>query len=181
MGTTTTSSSTAKAAPSEGPGDGSVYGAFVSLQLDDQRSLKDSLESRAAGVITSSGVLVTLLFGLAAITTHTKNFQLPSSAHIPLIVALGAFVSAFGLAVAVGVPFRYKAVTPAGLEQIRIDKWRDREWVALRRIAGTEIVQFEGYLRANRIKAWLLLAAGASQLVALVALGITVALILWHG
>src|SRR5690348_2751196 len=75
MPETTTMSSAAETVLSDGPGDGSVYGAFVSRQLDDERSRKESLEARAAGVITSSGVLVTLLFGLAAITTNTKNFR----------------------------------------------------------------------------------------------------------
>jgi hypothetical protein len=59
----------------DGPDDGSVHGAFVSRQLDDQRALKDSLERRASAVITTSGVLVTLVFGLATITTKTKGYK----------------------------------------------------------------------------------------------------------
>ena len=165
----------------EGPGDGRVYEAFVSRQLEDQRSLKDSLERRASGVITSSGVLVTLLFGLAAITTRTSNYNLPHDAHLPLVVALAAFVVACACAVVAGVPFRYRGSSPGGLEAVRIHRWRDREWVARRRVAGTEIVILRAYKRANRIKAWLLVGAGVAQVAALVALGVSVALILSRG
>jgi hypothetical protein len=164
--------------PDQSPGDGRIYGEFVSLQLDDQRSLKDSLESRAAGVITSSGVLVTLLFGFAAITTNTKGYRLPGTAHIPLLVALGAFVLAFALAVVVGIPFVYNRVAPAALYEHVRDNWFEPEWVARRNLAVTEIGQVRGYIRSNRIKAWILAVAGLAQLVALLSLAVSVGLIL---
>jgi hypothetical protein len=164
--------------PDQTPGDGGVYGAFVSLQLDDQRSLKDSLERRAGGVITSSGALVTLLFGFAAITTHSNGYRLPSTTHVPLLIALGAFVLAFGLAVAVGLPLIHKRVDVDGLNESVGENWFEPDWVARRRVAVTEIDQFKGYLRSNRIKAMLLAGAGAAQLLALLALAVTVGLIL---
>jgi hypothetical protein len=167
---------------SEGPGDGSVYGAFISQQLDDQRDLKDSLERRASSVITSSGVLVTLLFGLTAITTSATNYRLPEAAHTPLVIALGAFVASSALALIVGIPiFRFRGAAPVGLEAIRLNKWRDRDWVARRRVAGTEVVMMKSYKRANRVKAWFLVGAGSAQIVALVALSVTVAVILTDG
>lgn len=165
----------------EGPGDGSVYGAFISRQLDDQRGLKTSLEGRATGVITSSSVLVTLLFGLAAITARTSHYRLPGSAHAPLLVALAAFVVAFALAVAVGIPFRLRGADADGLEKTRLEMWRDADWKARRRVAGSEIIIITSYKAANKIKARLLIGAGVSQLVALITLGVTVGIILSRG
>lgn len=165
----------------EDPGDGGIYGAFVSVQLNDQRVLKESLERRASALITTSGVLVTLLFGLSALTTRREGYRLPTSAHLPLLIALSAFVVAVALAVVVGIPAPYRAPKPNELEIIRLEKWRDREWVARRRVAGTEIVQLESYRRANGRKALLLLGAGIAQLVALAALAITVGIILLQG
>jgi hypothetical protein len=175
-----TRTSAADTAEGEGPGDGNVYGAFVSRQLEDQRALKESLDRRALAVITSSGVLVTLLFGLAAITTRASGFHLPQSAHGPLIAALVAFVVACALAVVVSIPFRYLGASPQDLERIRLNRWREREWVARRRVTGTEIVVIRSYRRANRAKARLLVGASVAQLGALVALAVTVAKILAH-
>jgi hypothetical protein len=164
----------------EGPGDGNIYGAFVTRQLEDQRDLKDSLERRAAAVITTSGVLVTLLFALTTITTRRDGYTLPDAAHFPLYAALGAFVAACVLALLVSVPRRYRGASAVELEKTRLTQWWERDGVARRRVAGTEIVLIQSYRRSNGVKAWLLIAAGAAQILALLALGATVAIILIH-
>jgi hypothetical protein len=85
------------------------------------------------------------------------------------------------LALIVSLPFRLKAAAPAGLEKIRLEKWREPEWKARRRVAGTEIALINSYRRVNGFKAWLLVGAGAAQIVAVAALGVTVRLIVSHG
>src|SRR5438876_2404695 len=46
---------------------GSVYADFIEKELDDQRASKTSMEQRAVAVVTTAGVLVTLLFGFASL------------------------------------------------------------------------------------------------------------------
>ena len=43
---------------------GSSYGPTIKAQLDEERVRKTSLEGRGIGIVTSSGALATLLFGL---------------------------------------------------------------------------------------------------------------------
>ena len=45
----------------------SIYADFIKEQLDAQEARKVSLEQRGLAVITTSGALVTLLFGLTAL------------------------------------------------------------------------------------------------------------------
>ena len=90
--------------------------------LEDAQKTKASLESRAAGVITTSAALVTLVFGFAAIATRTSQFR-PSSAQLTeLRFALGAIVAASALAVLVNAPLFYRAVSIKGRVRHLLEK-----------------------------------------------------------
>src|SRR2546427_71248 len=73
---------------------GSVYADFIEKELDDQRASKPSMEQRALAVVTTAGVLVTLLFGFASLAKKKDGFHIPSSAHLWFYLALGALVVA---------------------------------------------------------------------------------------
>src|SRR5204863_5652630 len=67
---------------SEEPGS-SVLLDYLNDQLARQDARKVSLEQRALAVITTSGALVTLLFGLAALSSkRAATFTLPGSASV---------------------------------------------------------------------------------------------------
>src|SRR4051794_11113883 len=102
-------------------GDGSAYGVYIASELEDVRALKASLEERALAVVTTSGVLVTLLFALASVVTSKKNYSIPVAARPALIVALAAFVLAAALALIVIVPSKHRGPSTADLEQIRLN------------------------------------------------------------
>jgi hypothetical protein len=72
------------------PTAGDAYTALIIEQLAEERSRKTSLEQRGISVITSSGALVTLLFGLAALTTKPQGYQVPDGATFSFILALVA-------------------------------------------------------------------------------------------
>jgi hypothetical protein len=61
-----------------GPG-AKVIMSLLETELKIEDARKTSIEGRAAGVITTSGTLVTLLFGLVAIITKLTNYQAPTS------------------------------------------------------------------------------------------------------
>ncbi len=52
---------------------GSSFGPTIKAQLDEERNRKASLESRGIGIVTSSGALATLLFGLVTFTRDNVN------------------------------------------------------------------------------------------------------------
>lgn len=55
----------------------SIYAAYVNEQLAAQDSRKTSIEQRGIAVITTSGTLVSLLFGLVAVLTAADDYQYP--------------------------------------------------------------------------------------------------------
>lgn len=167
----------------EAPGNGAAYGAFIASELDDLRALKASLEQRALAVVTTSGILVTLLFGLASVVTSRKNYTLPAAARPALVAALAAFVVAAALALIVNFPFKYRASSAEDLERIRKDRdlWREADWISARRIAGTRIEMIASYKKRNKAKAFLLMTSIAVEVSAILALAIAVAIIVEHG
>jgi hypothetical protein len=63
-------------------------------ELDEERDHRRNIEQKALSVITSSGALVALLFGLAAITTSATSFQVTGWERSLLILALAGFFAA---------------------------------------------------------------------------------------
>jgi hypothetical protein len=86
-----------------------VYGAYIKDELAGQEARKASFEQRGLAVVTTAGTLVTLLFGLAALSTATaKGSPLLSEEKVWLGVALGLFVISAILALATNFPLKYK-------------------------------------------------------------------------
>ena len=83
---------------------------LIEDQLAEERSTKSSLESRAIGVITSSGALATLLFALAALVSKPTGYRLPDLARYVLLATLVAFMAAAVLAILAARPGTYHEV-----------------------------------------------------------------------
>jgi fumarate reductase subunit C len=106
---------------------GTQYSAFIAAQLTEERSTKTSLESRGITVITTSGALVTLLFGLVALATkQAATYTLPDVATYLLVVAalLMTLAAVFGLLT--NWALTYVEVTPEGIQDL-VD---NRDWSA---------------------------------------------------
>jgi hypothetical protein len=58
-----------------------VYAELIEKLADTEAARKTNLEQKAGAVITTSGSLVTLLFGLVAVLTTKQSYKLPSAAH----------------------------------------------------------------------------------------------------
>jgi hypothetical protein len=71
-----------------------VYAAFIEKELVDQRASKASMEQRCIAVVSTSGILVTVLFGFAAIARKSDGLHVPPSARSWFCLALGGFVVA---------------------------------------------------------------------------------------
>ncbi len=91
---------------------------LINDQLTQERGAKASLETRAIGVVTTSGTLTTLLFALAALVTKSDAFALPRAARYILLAAVVAFVVAIVEALLVARPASYQEVTIDSLEAI---------------------------------------------------------------
>jgi hypothetical protein len=62
--------------------DGEFYADFIEEELVDQRASKASLEQRGLAVVSTSGVLVAILFGFTTIASDGSALDIPSSARL---------------------------------------------------------------------------------------------------
>ncbi|MFL5924558.1 MAG: hypothetical protein ACJ743_09985 [Gaiellaceae bacterium] len=160
--------------------DGEAYAVFIEKELADQRASKTSMEQRCIAVVSTSGVLVTLLFGFAAIARKSSEFQVPDSARLWFYLALGSFVIAAVAGLVGNSPRKYRGAKSAALEHLLREKWSDPPRVARRRVARTHVVIYHSYRRVNRFKAFVLTAAITSEVVAVLFLAVAIGLVIEH-
>lgn len=90
------------------PTGATLYGEYLKDELAGQEARKASFEQRGLAVVTTAGTLVTLLFGLAALsTTVAKPDRLGGPERALLAVALVLFVLSAVLALATNFPLKY--------------------------------------------------------------------------
>ena len=165
-----------KRAPAPAPDDGNVYATYINSLLDHEQDRKTALEGKASAVISTSGVLVTLLFGLVAVVTGAKDFKLPEASRPWLIAAIVLFVVATGLGiVTANVPVPYGSATfqACQLEQA----WSQPVSAARANVAKAQLALIPIASRKNDLKVKLVISATLAELLALVALAVAVILI----
>jgi hypothetical protein len=140
-------------------GAGTFYAELIKDQLNAEESRKESLEQRGVFVITSSGALATLLFGLAGLITSRKGFTLPTQAEWCLGLALVGFTAAALISLFINRPRMYAAVSRGALRRIIEEEryWKAPEVVGLRRSAESRLNVLEASRVINDQKAELLI------------------------
>jgi Kef-type K+ transport system membrane component KefB len=167
-----------KAVTEPGEGDGGTYAAFIEKELEDQRASKASIEQRGVAVVSTTGILVTLLFGFSAIARDSEKLDVPSSAHLWFYLALAAFVIAASLALLANIPRKYQGPKPAVLMAVIRTKWGDPSNIARRRVSSTRIAMIESYQQVNRWKAIALAFAIGSEVAAVLFLAVAIGLVI---
>jgi hypothetical protein len=159
------------------PDDGNVYAAYIGSLLDHEQSRKTVLEAKASAVITTSGALVTLLFGLVAVVTGAKSFKLPEASRGWLIAAVILFVIAAGLGIATAnVPVPYGKATFQA-DQLQ-HAWKQPTSAARANVAKAQLELIPIAVRKNDLKVKLVRLATLAELLALGTLAVAVILIL---
>lgn len=158
---------------------GEAYGRLIDDQLETERAVKTSLEQRAFGVITTSGVLVSLLFGLAAIVTSAEGFEAPDTARILLTVALAFFLGAAVSGIRANTPRGYQEALLQDLMRLTEQQfWEARSEIGSRRSAEVRVVILGNARAANGRKANLLAWAMSLEVGAVGIVGAAVVVIL---
>ncbi len=144
--------------------------------MQEQDARKTSIEQRGLAVVTTSGTIVTLLFGLVALLTRGDNYSMPTEAVLPLSVALFCFAVAAILGVLANAPLKYLNVD---LDEANFWKWWDQsDEDAVQRIAATRLKLFKVAQDRNDWKGQVLIAAVGLEVVAVTSLALTVGFIL---
>jgi hypothetical protein len=153
---------------------GDAYSRLIDDQLGEERARKASLEQRAVGVITTSGAVVTLVFGFTAVVNGSGALHLPDAARLELFVALFLLLAAVVVAVVVGFPVTYLEVDKEGLEKmIEATDWSNPDVIEARRRtsqAATGIII--SARKANGDKANLLIVALGLEVLGIVTLAL---------
>ncbi len=140
---------------------------------------KASLEGRGLSVVTASGTIVTLLFGLVAVLTAGKDFVLPDLARDLLLVALIGFGVAWVLGVLSNIPLNYQNVDIEDGDFWRW--WGEPNTKGFERIAATRLGLLRVAQRKNDIKGKVVIWAVAAEVLAVVALAGAVGVVLVRG
>jgi len=161
---------------------GSVYAAYIKEQLAGQDARKASIEQRGISVITTSGALVSLLFGLTALLTGANDYQLPSGAEPWLYAAMVAFVLAAIGGIVTNTPLFYSGVKTSDLQKaVKGSLWGDNADDAERRIAATDVKLLATAKARNTFKGFALLGAVSAQVFAVLFLALAIRVILTTG
>lgn len=144
---------------------GPVIAEVVAKELDTLRSTRSSLQSRGLAVITSSGTLVTLLFGLSALTTEAEGFVLPSDTHLPLALGAVLLVLASVAGILTTVPRKAEEVDLDDLDGlIEPELWEAPKTNASQAVASMQLSAAKSHREKNTTIARILLAATSLEI-----------------
>ncbi|WP_274561557.1 hypothetical protein [Streptomyces spiramyceticus] len=159
---------------------GVVYAAFVEDELKWEHGRRTSIDSRALSVITTSGVLVTLLFGVAALVTGRRDAAYSPAPAVVVLSGCGLvlFVIAAALGILASKSVSYSVIDGASLEKLRTEHWGHDAPTALNVVMWYRTNTVLTLRKGNNGKAWLLLAGLSTQLVAVLTLAAAVIVLL---
>ena len=162
---------------------GDVYAGVIDEVLEFERGRKASLEQKALGVITSSGVLVTLLFGFASLTKSQQSAGLPLLARVVLLAAMAAFLVAILESLRINRPVNF---SPLGVKKdlqrmVTDELWSDSAAVGRRAIAEFRVGEIDRWREENGRKARALQRAIIAESAAVALLATSVGVLLFRG
>ena len=168
-------------ASSDPPSAGQAASAFIAEEMETERGRKASLESRGLAVITTSGTLVTLLFGLATFAASASQITITASERWLLTVAALLFVVAAGLGIACNAPIRYYQVDAESLAVFMTPEvWVEPGVDATRELTAARLTELSDARGRNEHKGQLVVAAMCLQVIAGLLTAIAIAFVLWN-
>jgi hypothetical protein len=167
--------------PDSGARAGDIYGPLLADYLSAEVNHKTSIEQRGLAVITTSGVLVSLLVALSALVLGKDTTEfLNGPTRALLVAAVLVFVVAAGFGLAVNAPGRYWGLSDDDLERIvEVPSWNAEKEEAALLVGQQRVAELKRAVSANDNKAALLQRGIGAEVVgvALVAAAVTVALV----
>ena len=103
---------------------GASYSDTIKSALAEERATKTSIEQRGVGIVTTSGVLATLLFGFGAFVYGSKSPNISSEGTGFLITSVVLFVVAATFGLLANRPAKYReADIPSLRERTEKEEW----------------------------------------------------------
>jgi hypothetical protein len=158
-----------------------VYAAFIEGELKAERERRTVLDGRGIAVVSTSGSLVTLLAAVGAFVSNRKDFQLPFTAVLPLLLTLLGFTVAAALGLLVSKNRWYHVALTTTLYGMVTDHWTDDPVDSRNNVAELNVRTIHTLRVGNDRKATLVGRALWAQLGAVLSLGVAVTLVLVAG
>jgi hypothetical protein len=158
-----------------------VYADAVKEVLEGEERWRASVESRGHTVITGSGALVTLLFGLAALLTKATAYVPSVPVRVLLVIALVLFALAALAAIGTQMPLPAAVVDVEKVMAYHENRWQDPERVAQCNVTRTRVDSLAIVQSHIQLKAVLLATAVSLQVGAVVVLAAGVGVVLLGG
>jgi hypothetical protein len=150
-----------------------IYAAFIEAELKIESHRRESLHTRAATFVTSSAGLITLALGVFGLLVG-KNHEFPDVAKPFFVAAVICLLAAGACAVAAGFPRDQHFVADKTLDRMLDSHHADSEAVARDAVAYINAVGLVSLRRGTKNKALLLFASAIGQILAMLAIGVCV-------
>jgi len=160
--------------PAEGDIAGPVLADYAAALYTEECQRGEAIESRGRTVISSAGVMVTLLLALAAVGTRTTAVKIAPGPLIFIAAAVSSFALSAITAVATAAPQSAHLINPNQFEIAIKTAWDRPKNAALKRITATRIQEIADIQRSNTRKAVMLLTAISLEALAIIFLAATV-------
>jgi len=157
---------------------GEVYLVFVEGELKAERERRATFDSRGQALVATSGVLVTLLSGIAAAVKAGTKLHPPPLAVGVVLLALALFVVSAVLGIVAGWNRYYAVARYETLERMLGEHWKDREVDARNNVATVHARTIQALRDANRFKATCVSYGLIFQVLALITFAVGVVIIL---
>lgn len=131
---------------------GKAYAAFIESELKAERDRRAAYDGRGQSLVTTSGALVTLLGGLAALVRTPPMVRLPTPASVAVSIALVLFVCAATCGIIAGWNRLYAVATVPTMHRMTSGHWKDDEVDARNNVAGVQLRTLDTLRRANEFK-----------------------------
>jgi hypothetical protein len=159
---------------------GQTYLAFIEAELKAERERRAAYDARGQALVTTSGALVTVLAGLAAVVKAGTAVRVSPGTLAVVILALFLFVCAAACGIVAGWNRHYALARHGTLERMLNEHWTDDEVDARNNVATLHSLTVRTLRQANAFKAACVSVGLVAQVLALVALGASVILVLGH-
>jgi hypothetical protein len=157
---------------------GKNYAAFIENELKAERDRRTAYDSRGQSLVTTSGALVTLLGGLAALVRTSTVVRLPTPALITVSIALILFVCAAACGIIAGWNRHYAVATVTTMQRMTIDHWKDEEVDARNNVARVQLRTVDTLRKANEFKVQWVSIGLVVQVAALTVLAVAVTIVI---
>jgi hypothetical protein len=127
------------------------YAPFVEQELKSERERRSTLDTRGQTVVTTSGVLITILSAVTAIAVNRKVLVAPGAVRYSILSALACFIIAVFFGILATINFKYHVASKSTLLRLPREHSADSREVAERNIVATNVTTILTLRKGNDI------------------------------